>query len=193
MQFDERYSAENIRESLKKWYGYGVMLPPPLGSVDSRLMNGGSNTSVVLYKRYSLFQFLQFPNHYYLSVDGDVWHPGDPTEKKIFSNDDPPQAHVMRAHEMCFHCTYHYFLQVFERDKRFNILTNNCQNVVGYVFETSVLILYHLSLVTFVILGQVIFFVFGMMLFTLLVLHQLMVTAVHELKYSCCPHIRKAY
>lgn len=192
-KMEERYSEENVKRALRKWYGHGVMPPPREASIDSRLVNGSANTSVVLYKRRALFEFLQFPNHYYISVDGKVWHPGDPSEKEIFINEDSSKWHVMRAHEMCFHCTYHFFLELFERDTKFNLVTNNCQNVVGHVFETSVLILYHLSLIMFLVTAQFIFFVFGMMALTLLVFHQLMVTAIRELEYIYCPHIRKAY
>lgn len=193
MPISDKYTDENIKKYLKKWYGYGMMSPPRNASIDSRLINGGSDTSIVLYKRYSLLQFLEFPNHYYLSVDNQIWHPGDPSEIKIFTDDDPEDSHVMRAHEMCFHCTYHYFIKLFRRDLNFNILTNNCQNVIGYVFETSLIVLYHLSLVTFIVLGQIIFFVFSMACLILLILHQAMITAVRELTYSYCPHIRKAY
>lgn len=191
---ESKYTSDNIKKCLKKWEGYGLKNSPALQSIPSRLKDSSANTSVALYKRYPLIDLLSFPNHYYISVDGIEWHPGDLGTDQIFMQGERNnKGRVMHAYEMCFHCTYHTFLEWFSKDKKFNFFTNNCQNILGNIFETALLLSYHVSLLLFVVFGKIIFFIISIALFATVAVHQSSVTALKELQYSACPHIQNIY
>ena len=188
-----KYTDENIKIALSQWY-YARDTVPPLQSVVSRLQkneeeNHGMGSSFIVHKAYSIFAVI---HHNYLIIDGRVWHPGYVGETNIYYNtDNNPNSVVRKIEEYCHYCLYHYMAKKFEEDKKFNLLTNNCQLITGYFAVTILAFAAFVLIVIAGLTGSVLFLGLGFFSFSALVIYNLMNRNEVRLEVRFCPHIKK--
>lgn len=155
------------------------------------MIDKNSNTSIILSKKHSLLNFSAFPSHYYLVVDGKIWHPGNGSAETIFTAEDCVDSFVISIEELCYHCTYHKLLRLFCNDRQFNVVTNNCQKIMGYFFETVSIIVYHASLVVFLLTDLLAFFLLSLSIICVALLYEYISRARNNVLYNTCKHVRK--
>lgn len=201
----EKYSADNIEMALKPWE-YAKSTIPKLKSITSRFFRSPNNstqpglddddasnisTSFVLHKIYSLFGPVNLLQHYYLVIDGKVWHPGYVDEMQIFydyeTNDN---NNIVKIEEWCHHCVYKNMKMRFEKDKKFHLITNNCQGITGHRVETLFTIIYHILLLLALIFGKFKILISAILIaISIFIYNRLQISNVEHSIYTC-PHIR---
>lgn len=185
----KKYTNSAVADSLKEWE-HAKDLEPDLDSIKSRLMEIGSETNIILYKRYPIFSMLNIPNHYYLYINGKIWHPGHESSDDIFHRNDSESGYVVGFTEMCSYCTYHFFFNLFKKDKKFNILTNNCQKITGFIFETVLILTFHVTLILFIFTRKIILFVIAITMIFIIFIYVYISRPNSVFPYSKCPHIK---
>lgn len=194
-----------MEKALRPW-AYAKDLNPKLQSITSRLSGGlsgrgqlleGSDnleavgTSFVVYKAYSIFNSLNLLHHYYLVIDGKVWHPGYVDDLRIFhDHDNEVNSTVKKIEESCHNCLYHDMKKKFQNDRAFNIITNNCQRITGQITETTLTVAYHILLVIALLTGSLSMLVMAILIFTSIFIFNSLNTNKRELEMYYCPHIR---
>lgn len=183
-----RYSPEKIKEALRPWE---KNKETNITSIRSRLEEPANDTNIIIYKKYKLFEMLPFPYHHYITVNGLTWHPGNKDAVEIFNIYDANKHVIMKMAEMCDSCTYELLKSWFKSDQDFDFLTNNCQRITGYIFETSLVIGYFASLILFVITGYGYIFILSCIIMLLVMIHSFVTSKKKTFIYESCPHIRK--
>lgn len=212
---EERYTDQKIQRELAAYRTRWERGEPAVASVPSRLAEAGLfepvpdtsisanapfdgplyETSILLYFRVRYKSLFFMPYHYGLVVDGRWFHPGDPDSKNVFGylhRDFEAPESVYAVRELCGWCTYNLLHEAIERDRRFNILTTNCQQIVHCDSTESALIglgmigffalgLFHSSGIYLVLAG--IFFILLSLVYT---------SMVGRKKPTWCKHIRWA-
>lgn len=199
----QKYTKDNIEMALKPWE-YAKSTIPKLKSITSRFFRSPNNTmesgddsdvnistSFVLHKIYSLFGSVNLLQHYYLVIDGKVWHPGYVDEMQIFydyeTNDN---NNIVRIEEWCHHCVYNNMKRRFEKDKNFHFITNNCQGITGHRVETLFTIIYHILLIFALIVGQLKILISAILIaLSIFIYNRLQISNIEHSIYTC-PHIR---
>lgn len=189
-KMERKYDNKKISQALEPWLEY-AHTEPDISSLRSRMIDKNANTSIVLSKKQSLFNFSAFPSHYYLAVDGKIWHPGNRSTETIFTTEDCVDSFVVSIEELCYHCTYHKLLRLFSNDRQFNVITNNCQKIMGYFFETVSIIVYHASLILFLLTDLLVFFLLSLSIVFIALLYAYMSRARNHVLYKTCKHVRK--
>lgn len=196
---DIKYSKEAMDDALFPWE-YAKNLVPAVGTVKSRINtsqteynNQPVRTSIIIDKKYALIGFLGLPNHYFISVDDKIWHPGFSKTKDIFlaSNSVTNRARIITSSEICHYCTYHYMNALFKMDRKFNIFINNCQVILGHIVESTIIINYHIFLVAAMATGDVIYLMCSISLFVVAIIHNFIDQSPLNLPMRHCPHIQK--
>lgn len=191
-----KYTDEKIKEALKKWE-YAKDRDPPLFSITSRLAKYESSTSdisssIIVHKIYSLLPSLNIINHYYLVIDGKVWHPGYVDEAEIYLEHDTEKNSIISCiEEKCHYCVYHMMKKNFLKDRSFNIITNNCQRITGHATETALALLYHICIVGGIISGSLLFLIGVILSFCMIILYNVHGMQQKSFYIEHCPHIRK--
>lgn len=196
----QKYTKENIEIALKPWE-YAKDIQPKLKSITSRFFRGpndsieddtnGVSTSFVLHKIYSLFGPVNLLQHYYLVIDGKVWHPGYVDELKIFYDYETNDSNnIVRIEELCHYCVYNNMKSRFEKDRNFNFITNNCQGITGHRVETLFTVFYHILLVFGLIFGKLEILISAILIaISIFIYNRLQISNIEHSIYSC-PHIR---
>lgn len=180
---EEKYTQKAIDQALHDYISYKDSIPA-LSSIKSKFLNPNATTSFFIYKKYNLYDYKFLPSHFYIIVDGKVYHPGNPSEP-ILVDYEEKKATVFKVEEKCKYCTYHTMNDLFQRDKKFNIFTNNCQIILGNYLSTSLLWIGTTFLLLYVIIGYLSFFYIGSSIMLLSMLYDKM----HVRDESFCPHI----
>lgn len=186
----DKFSATNIEKALKPWE-YAKDFKPEKRSIKSKLMVSQEGfelkSSYGLYKRYPLLGYVKFVNHYYLNIDNYVYHPGYPSSNDLFNstNTDERQELVM-VKEMCHKCVYDTLKKLFEADKHFNLLTNNCQIILGTFLEFSMLVIFLASLILLTIFKQIIYLIICIII---IISHLIVSRFANTYTFSHCEHI----
>lgn len=145
----ERYNPEAVKQALDRW----PASEPPAGKIQSRLLHKNNtqfNDTTIFILRSSAISYLPIIHHCYLEFDGTEWHPGAPTDP-IFEEkrtDITRIAHVRQIIECCEYCSRQYMHSSFERDRKFNLLFNNCQIQFGVIAESLLTMFF---VVTFIV------------------------------------------
>lgn len=188
---DVKYTDEKVTNALEQWKPWGIAPAPAFRSINSRMISKDANTTFLMKKKYFILPFNSFPNHYYLSFDDKVWHPGNLSNDEIFTTETSECCNqLVSVIEKCYHCTYHHMRELFFRDKKFNIFTNNCQNILGQQFETCAIFIYHMSLIINIITGSTILFAIGILTLTVLIIYEHSLYRTKQIAYNVCPHIK---
>lgn len=187
-----RYSDEKITEALQLW-DYAKDYEPHERSIKSRLYLPDAdrskepiNTSLIVFKKYSLLPFLSFPSHYYIVVDGLIFHPGFNDSQDIYNNTTSKyDTKTVGVREECHYCVYKNMKKYFINDLHFNIATNNCQIILGTFKEFFSLLGVFIALVLLSITGDMIY------IFLLLIIIAInLFTYIHRPMYfTKCIHI----
>lgn len=191
-----KYTDEKIKEALKNWE-YAKDRDPPLSSVTSRLSKYEKTTSdlsssIIVHKIYSLLPCINVINHYYLVIDGKVWHPGYTDEAEIYLEYDTEKNSIISCiEEKCHYCVYHMMKRNFLKDRNFNIITNNCQRITGHSTETTFAVIYHLCIIGGMFTGSILFLIAAAICFLVIILYNIHGRQQKSLYIHQCPHIRK--
>lgn len=183
---EAKYSNINVQKALAKWIGAEV---PEENSIYSRIFDSHSPTSMFLYKKYPLYGYRILPSHVFIVIDGQVWHPGA-SHTKIFEPTEDRDSYISSLEELCYSCSYKRLISLFERDKSFNIMTNNCQNIMGSFLDTILLWATFGLLVLYVIVGRVYFLIASILIMSFVVLRERLSSSIDHIKYLKCPHIK---
>lgn len=191
---EQKYTAERVDEALAKWKSWGDGDAPAFRSIQSGIVSKETNTTFILKKKYFILNYNSFPNHYYLAIDDKVWHPGNLSTEKIFDTEiSKCDNQLVSVSEKCYHCTYHYLQDMFYKDKKFNIFLNNCQNILGHAFETSALMIYHVSLFLHLFTRRNIWFAISIIVLFILIVYQRIIFTKKQIAFDVCPHIKKIH
>lgn len=206
MRMKEKYDEEAVNLALKKWE-YAKDLQPSKRSILSRismsedmvanLQNDKSvrpmQTTFMITKKYPMITSLNILGHYYKCFDDKTWHPGDTLTTTIFGNRDPNHSSVIMIEELCDYCVYKKFNELFYRDVSFNIMTNNCQIITGYIGETILVILYFICLTMTIITGKLIFLILTLSIVLFVILYNIFQITNNNFSIYYCPHIYHTY
>lgn len=196
---EQKYSPDNIDDALKPWE-YARKKVPKTKSITSRFAssmlpalkiktNNIIKTSFIVYKAYSIFDNIKILQHYYMVIDGMTWHPGFIDDLKIYHPDDT-DGNVIKIEEICHFCLYHKMLRNFEADKKFNIITNNCQRITGHMVETALAIIYHVLLSVSLISGNLIFLIAAILIFLSIYMYNKLISESKTIPIKYCVHIK---
>lgn len=153
----DKYTIDRVEYALSEWK-YAKDKVPSNESILSRISMSETTiadiletkrpmrTIFVITKKYPMIISLNILGHYYKCFDDKTWHPGDITTNDIFGSRDPAYSNVIMIEEMCHYCFYHTMISLFTKDLNFNIMTNNCQVITGYITETILTISYFIAL-----------------------------------------------
>lgn len=190
-----KYSEENIENALASWK-YAEFITPKKNSIPSLTIDSQNTeivkSSLMIFKKYSLLPILKLPSHYFVIVDGNIFHPGYPSSDKIYNDTIiDNEENVVMIKECCHYCIYHNMKKNFMVDTKFNILINNCQIILGQFVEFLLLILFIISTIFIFLTGSFVFFI---IMITLLFLHIVLVLLYAKIyTYTTCPHITFDY
>lgn len=191
---ERKYTKEKIDEALQKWKAFSDRGEPGIATIASRLIDNQAPTSIFLLKSHRIFSFRPFPTHFYFVVDGRSWHPGTTSSADIWTAREYVDSPVVNISEMCYYCTYQKLLRLFNDDKYFNVLTNNCQRISdSYIFNTLMMVIYHVALFVFLYTGILLLFVVAIIILLLCSIYTYLINARRGIIYITCPHIRKHY
>lgn len=208
----DKYTVERVNYELRDWE-YAKDKKPALESILSRIsisektltkINGkdGDNnengqrplkTTFVITKKYPMLISLNILGHYYKCFNDKTWHPGDTTSENIFGSRDPNYSSVITIEELCDHCFYHSFQNLFYRDVHFNLVLNNCQVITGYIAETILVILYFITLALVIFTGQIIFLIILLSLLLIVILYNIFQITTNNITINYCPHIYHSF
>lgn len=186
----DKFSTANIEEALRPWE-YAKNLQPANNSIKSKVMFSQDGfelkSSLCVYKKYNLLPLVGFPSHFYINIDGYIYHPGYPSSNELYNNTitDEPQKVVM-VKEMCHRCVYDTMKKLFEADKHFNLLTNNCQIILGTFIEFSMLVIFTISLIFLTIFNKLVYLVICAII---LLVHITVSLFCNTYTFSHCKHI----
>lgn len=202
----DKYSPEAVKFALGIWE-YAKDLNPKEKSILSRMSMSENTiteltnnkhtrplqTTFVITKKYPMVLSLNILGHYYKCFNDKTWHPGDTMTPTIFGSRDPRHSSVIMIEEMCDYCVYHAFCGLFYRDLNFNIMTNNCQIITGYIGETVLVILYFITLIAVIITGKFIFLVMALSIILFVILYNIFQITTNNFHVYYCPHIYHTY
>lgn len=198
----QKYSEESVKFALKPWE-YAKNLKPTKKSILSRMsmaentistLNDNKDvrplqTTFIITKKYPMVISLNILGHYYKCFDDKTWHPGDTFSPTIFGSRDPNHSSVIMIEEMCHYCVYNLFYDLFYRDLNFNIMTNNCQIITGYIGETILVILYFISMTMVIFTGNLIFLIITLSIILFVILYNIFQITTNNFHINYCPHI----
>lgn len=190
-----KYTKEKIDEALKEWTEYSEK-EPALHSIESRLINKSSadQTNIIIYRKYPINNILRFPNHYYLTINDKIWHPGYGDDDNIFQTEisnenDIYHNSVIEIKEKCNYCAYWELYNNFEGDRHFNIMVNNCQVIMGMFAETICIIVIIVSLITTTFTGYYVTMLIAIFVFLVLFVFSILTYRREKVSFSVCRHI----
>lgn len=190
-----KYTEENIKNALAAWK-YAEFMTPKKNSIPSLTIDNQDTevikSSLMIFKKYSLLPILKLPSHYYVIIDGNIYHPGYPSSDQIYNDTiiDSEESVVM-IKECCHHCIYHNMRKTFRIDTKFNILINNCQIILGQFVEFFLLILFIVSTIFIFLFGSLVCFIIMIALIILHIVLNLLYAKTYT--YTACPHIKFDY
>lgn len=186
----DKFSISNIEKALSPW-AYAKDMNPKKKSIKSKTMFSQKDfelkSSFCVYKKYNLLPKVKFPSHYYVTIDGYIYHPGYPSSNELYNDTitDESQEIVM-VKEMCHKCVYDTLKKLFNADKQFNILTNNCQIILGTFVEFFMLVLFVISLVFLTIFNKIVYLIICLLI---LILHITVSMFSKSYTFAHCAHI----
>lgn len=188
-----KYTDDKISRALEEW-AEDSKTEPALHSLESCLMNNGApkKTNIIIYRKYPIYERFTFPSHYYMTVGNKIWHPGYGDDINIFQTETPSdnaKNSIIEIKEKCNYCIYWEMYRNFQSDKHFNIMTNNCQVVMGMFTETICILIIMISLVFAALTGYYIFLVVVVFFFVVLFVFSFSTHCTHKYTFSSCPHI----
>lgn len=191
-----KYTDEKIKDALKQW-NYAKDKPPQLASINSRIVKPEQSpsdigSSFIVHKVYSLLPCINIINHYYLVIDGKVWHPGYVEDPEIYLDYDTETDSVIYCiEEVCHYCVYHIMKRNFLQDKNFNIVTNNCQRITGHLTETAISMVFVFCLVGGIFTGKMMFLLFAILCIFIVLIFNKHGKQQKSLYIAHCQHVRK--
>lgn len=202
----EKYSESAVKYALSLWE-YAKNLKPAKKSILSRMSMSENTigqvvndknvrplqTTFIITKKYPMVISLNILGHYYKCVDDKTWHPGDTLSPTIFGSRDPNHSSVIMIEEMCHYCVYQTFSNLFYRDLNFNIMTNNCQIITGYIGETILVICYFITLTMVIITGKLLFLILTLSIILFVILYNIFQITTNNFHVYYCPHIYHTY
>lgn len=202
----DKYTPSAVKLTLQRWE-YAKDLEPSPKSVLSRISLSETkvaeldtqpnhrpvHTTFMITKKYPMIISLNILGHYYKCFNDQTWHPGDTINPEIFGDRDPRHSFVIGIEEMCDYCVYKTFENLFYRDLQFNIVTNNCQIITGYIGETILVILYFLCLIATIVCAKLIFLILTLSIILFVILYNIFQITTNNTKITYCPHIYHNY
>lgn len=190
-----KYTDEKVKEALKPWVNSSNNEPQKY-SIKSRLINNSTTkeTNIVIYRKYPIFYTFTFPSHYYMSIDEKIWHPGYGDDMNIFQKETTSvvgsdRYSIIEIMEKCNYCVYWELYRNFQSDKHFNIMTNNCQVIMGMFAETVCLVIIFTSIIAAAITGYLMFLLIAFFFLLVIVLFTFSTYCTDRYKYSTCIHV----
>lgn len=189
-----KYTDEKIEEALSRWAADSKNEPSER-SIESRLMTSvlPSKTNIIIYRKYPLYDKFTFPSHYYMTIDEKIWHPGYGDDMNIYqtatSSEFTNHPSIIEIKEKCNYCVYWELYRNFQSDKHFNIMSNNCQVIMGMFAETICIIIILISLIVGALTGLYVFLVVSLFFFFVLLIFSITTHCTDKFTYSICPHI----
>lgn len=194
---DHKYTDEKITEALSKWSEYSKNEPQEY-SIESRLMNSPEVglTNIIIYRKYPLYDRFTFPSHYYMTIDDKIWHPGYGDDLNIFqkktvtTENENNRNSIIEIKEKCNYCVYWELYRNFQSDRHFNIMSNNCQVIMGMFTETICILIIIISLIVTTITGYYIFLLISLFFFLVLFIFSLSTHCTDKFNFSTCVHVK---
>lgn len=191
-----KYTDEKITAALTQWADDSKN-EPAKNSIESRLLNNSSiaQTNILIYRKYPLYEKFTFPSHYYMTIDDKIWHPGYGDDMNIFqtettqTNDSNNRNSIIEIKEKCNYCVYWELYKNFQSDRHFNIMTNNCQVIMGMFAETICILIISISLIASVITGYYVFLLIVLFFFFVLFIFSFATHCTDKFSFSTCSHI----
>lgn len=192
----EKYTNEKIEKALSQWKDSSKN-EPKLKSIESRLINrkNSNDTNIVIYRKYSIYKNITFPNHYYLTINDKIWHPGFGDDANIFQSstsnnvEESNTYSIIEIKEKCNYCVYWELYRNFLSDRNFNVAINNCQIIIGVFAETICIIIICISTIIAALSGHYIFLLICLYFVMVLFVFSFSTYRTNSYKFSTCPHI----
>lgn len=184
---DKKYSPENVTEALKPYERYKDA-EPANDSITSRLLDANADTIFFVYKKYPLYEINLFPAHYYVVIDGKIFHPGGATSP-IFLKSDERENVITSIEEKCKFCTYQALNTLFESDKHYNIFTKNCQIILGSYINTIILATSLVCIALYVVIGYTSFVFIGIVMIAFSIIYDKLLQT-QGFQFESCKHIK---
>lgn len=193
---DHKYTDDKIKTALAKWSEYSKNEPKER-SIESRLMKNSTNnqTNILIYRKYPLYEKFTFPSHYYMTIDDKIWHPGYGDDENIFQQETIAENSnnrngIIEIKEKCNYCVYWELYKNFQSDRHFNLMSNNCQVIMGMFAETICILIIAISLIATTITGYYVFLLIALFFFLVLFIFSLSTHCTQKFRFSTCIHIR---
>lgn len=187
-----RYSDEKIKESLALWE-YAKDIEPDRESINSLLVSSQEEfpvrSSIVIFKKYGILPGANLPSHYFIVVDGFIYHPGYNSETIYCDTLAATTQKVVAVEETCHYCLYKNMRRYFRDDMRFNILVRNCQIILRTFTEFQIILLTIFLLFMMTYSGDTALFR------ALVILIAIVCIYLHFKRkdFAHCPHIKYEY
>lgn len=185
---ETKYSEQNVRKALEPWASY-KNAKIKMNEITSRLYSPDSQTVFFVNKKYPLYNYRLLPSHVFTRINGKVFHPGS-SDTDIFVDEETRTSTIVSVDERCYKCTYESLQAMFQRDKNFNIFTNNCQVIMGQPHETYLLLLAFVFAILYVISGSPKFVLGTLSIFIYVILYEKLSSSIDVFRHSTCPHIK---
>lgn len=189
-----KYTHEKVKEALADW-AEDANNEPVKHSIESRLMNlkSSKQTNILIYRKYPLYEKFTFPSHYYMTINEKIWHPGfgdDPNIYQVETMSENNSKHsIIEIKEKCNYCVYWELYRNFQSDSNFNIMTNNCQVVMGMFAETICIFIILFCVITAAMTGYYMFLIMALFVFCVLIIFTFATHCTDKYNYSTCVHI----
>ena len=188
-----KYTPDKIDAALLQWVDDSKNEPKKY-SLESRLITNSSmtKTNMIIYRKYPLYEKFSFPSHYYMTIDDKIWHPGYGDDMNIFQSDSVngnDRNSIIEIIEKCNYCVYWELYWNFQSDKNFNIMSNNCQVIMGMFTETICILVIIVSVISSALTGHYVFLIIFLFAFVVLFMFSLSTNCYDKFTFSTCPHI----
>lgn len=134
--YEKKYTNERIVEALQEWQS-DANVEPQEQSIKSSLYsitnNGKSNLIRIVSKKLEQAYFNFGIRHFYLIINNKYeWHPGNLNVLTILEPyDEERENNIIDYIDLCHYCTYWFLSKKFMMDKLFDVMTFNCEIILG--------------------------------------------------------------